>query len=94
MSFVFLLRLLLSFLIDAYIFVLFARMILDWVRVLAPRWYPRGVVYSLIDVIYRLTEPPLRWLRRYIKPLPLGAIYLDVSFIVLYFALVVLQVLI
>lgn len=94
MSFIFLLRLLLSFLIDAYIFVLFARMILDWVRVLAPRWYPRGVVYSLIDVIYRLTEPPLRWLRRYIKPLPLGAIYLDVSFIVLYFALVVLQVLI
>ncbi|MBT1176136.1 YggT family protein [Bifidobacterium callimiconis] len=94
MSFVVLLRLLLSFLIDAYIFVLFARMILDWVRVLAPRWYPRGVVYSLIDVIYRLTEPPLRWLRRYIKPLPLGAIYLDVSFIVLYFALVLLQVLI
>ncbi|TPF96323.1 hemolysin [Bifidobacterium sp. UTCIF-39] len=94
MTFIYLLRLLLSLLIDAYIFVLFVRMILDWVRVLAPRWYPRGVVYSLIDVVYRLTEPPLRWLRRYIKPLPLGAIYLDVSFIVLYFALVVLQMLI
>ncbi|KAA8832131.1 YggT family protein [Bifidobacterium tissieri] len=94
MTFIYLLRLLLSLLINAYIFVLFVRMILDWVRVLAPRWYPRGVVYSLIDVVYRLTEPPLRWLRRYIKPLPLGAIYLDVSFIVLYFALVVLQMLI
>lgn len=34
---------------------------------------------------------PLRWLRRYIRPLPLGSIYLDVSFIVLYFALVVLE---
>lgn len=41
--------------------------------------------------MYSITEPPLRWLRRYIRPLPLGSIYLDVSFIVLYFALVVLE---
>ena len=74
----------LAWLINAYITVLFVRMILDWVSVLARNWYPRGVVYSI-------TEPPLRWLRRYIRPLPLGSIYLDVSFIVLYFALVVLE---
>ncbi|RSX57726.1 YggT family protein [Bifidobacterium samirii] len=84
----------LDWLIDAYITVLFVRMILDWVAVLAPRWYPRGVVASLIDVVYRLTEPPLRWLRRWIRPLPMGPVYLDVSFIVLYFLLVVLRVLI
>ncbi|PJM76349.1 hemolysin [Bifidobacterium simiarum] len=91
---IYLLRLILDWLINAYIFVLFVRMILDWVRVLAPRWYPRGVIAALIDVVYRITEPPLRWLRRYIKPIPLGTVYLDVSFIVLYFALVVLQILI
>lgn len=84
----------LDFLIDAYITVLVVRMILDWMAVLAPRWYPRGVVASLIDVVYRLTDPPLRWLRRYIPALPLGPIALDMSFIVLYFALVVLRVLI
>lgn len=80
--------------IDVYIAILFIRMILDWAFVLAPRWRPSGVVYSLIDVIYRLTEPPLRWLRRYIKPIPMGAVYFDVSFIVLYFALIVLRILI
>ena len=58
-----------SWLINAYLFVLFVRMILDWANVLAPTW-------------------------RYIRPLPLGAVYLDVSFIVLYFLLVVLQVLV
>ena len=52
--------------------------------------HSRGVVFSLI-IVYSITEPPLRWLRRYIRPLPLGSIYLDVSFIVLYFALVVLE---
>ena len=81
-------------LIGAYIAVLFIRMIIDWVMVLNPRWYPSGVVASIIGIIYRITEPPLRWLRRYIPPIQLGAIGIDVSFIVLYFILIVLQILI
>ena len=40
-------RLVIDWIIDAYITVLFVRMILDWVSVLAPRWYPKGVVASL-----------------------------------------------
>lgn len=56
-----LLRYLINVLIDAYLFVLFIRMIVDWAMILMPRWYPRGVVSSLIRVIYALTEPPLRW---------------------------------
>ncbi|MBW3083703.1 YggT family protein [Bifidobacterium phasiani] len=80
--------------IGAYLTVLIIRMVLGWIAVLAPRWRPRGVAAALIDVVYRLTDPPLRWLRRYIPPIPLGPIYLDVSFIVLYFILIVLQILI
>ena len=89
-----LLRYLINVLIDAYLFVLFIRMIVDWTMILMPRWYPRGVVSSLIRVIYALTEPPLHWLRRYIPPLPMGRIQLDVSFMVLYFILIVIQILI
>ena len=87
-------RLVIDWIIDAYITVLFVRMILDWVSVLAPRWYPKGVVASLINVVYQLTEPPLRWLRRYIRPIPMGPIAMDVSFIVLYPALVALRILV
>lgn len=47
------------FLVNAYILVLFIRMILDWVAVLASAWRPRGLVSSLIDAVYQLTEPPL-----------------------------------
>ncbi|KFJ08063.1 YggT family protein [Bifidobacterium tsurumiense] len=81
-------------LIEAYITVLFIRMILDWVRILAPRWTPRGIVWSLIDIVYQLTEPPLRWLRRYIPPIRMGAIAFDTSFIVLYFILILARILI
>ena len=87
------LRYLVDIFIDTYLLILFVRMILDWVMVLSPRWYPRGFVASLIRVIYALTEPPLRWLRRYIPPLPMGRIQLDVSFMVLYAALIIIQVL-
>lgn len=87
-------RLVIDWIIDAYITVLFVRMILDWVSVLAPRWYPKGVVASLINVVYQLTEPPLRWLRRYIRPIPMGPIAMGVSFIVLYTALVALRILV
>lgn len=46
------------FLVNAYILVLFIRMILDWVAVLASAWRPRGLVSSLIDAVYQLTGAP------------------------------------
>lgn len=69
-----------------YTFVLLARVILDWARVLAPSWHPRGPILFLADWVYRLTDPPLRALGRLIPPLRLGAIALDVGFIVLFVA--------
>lgn len=48
----------LAWLINAYITVLFVRMILDWVSVLARNWYPRGVVAQLINIVYSITDPP------------------------------------
>ena len=87
----FLVRAGIDWLIGVYLTVLFIRMILDWVAVLS-RWQPRGVVYTLVDVVYRITDPPLRWLRRYVPALPLGpGVSLDTSFLVLYLALVFLQ---
>ncbi len=63
-------------------------MILDWARVLAPHWVPKGPVLFLADWVYRLTDPPIRFLRRYVPPLRLGHFALDVGFLVLFFAFV------
>lgn len=90
---VYLLMRVIDILIEAYIIVLIVRMMLDWVAVLFPRWYPRGIIASIIDLVYRVTEPPLRWLRRYIPPIRMGAIAFDMSFVVLYFLLAVLRIL-
>ncbi|WP_306420689.1 YggT family protein [Arthrobacter sp. JCM 19049] len=36
-----------------------------------------------------ITDPPLRWLRKRIKPLDLGGIRLDLSFLVLFIVVVI-----
>lgn len=80
--------------IDAYILILFIRMILDWISVLAPTWRPTGTVREIINIIYGITEPPLHWLRQFVPSIPLGSIRLDVSFIVLWFLLLVARMLV
>jgi len=40
--------------------------------------------------IFTATDPPLRFLRRYIPPLRLGSVALDLSFMVLFFVVLIL----
>ncbi|OTA25928.1 hemolysin [Alloscardovia macacae] len=83
--------LVLHWLIEAYMAILFIRLILDWVAVLS-RWQPRGVVYTLVNAVYVVTDPPLNFLRRYIRPIPFGPVSFDVSFLVLWFVLGFLRI--
>lgn len=38
------------------------------------------------ETIYTLTDPPLRWLGRFIRPVRMGSVGFDVSYLVLVFA--------
>ncbi|WP_152192055.1 YggT family protein [Georgenia satyanarayanai] len=67
-----------------YLVVLIGRLVLDWVQVFSRDWRPRGVLLVLAELVYTLTDPPLNWLRRYIPPLRLGPVALDLGFIILF----------
>ena len=69
-----------------YMALLFIRMILSWVDVLSPRWKPKGPVLIVAETVYTLTDPPLRWLGRFIRPVRMGSVGFDVSYLVLVFA--------
>jgi YggT family protein len=43
------------------------------------------------ESIYTFTDPPLNFFRRFIPPLRLGGVALDLSFIVCFFAVQILQ---
>ncbi|GAA4903591.1 YggT family protein [Tessaracoccus lubricantis] len=81
---------LLWWLINLYVWVLIARAIISWVPMFAPGWHPKGFVLVLVETIYSLTDPPLRFMRRFIKPVRLGNVSLDLGFLVLFILLQIL----
>ena len=56
----------------SFFFLLIARLVLDYVQMFARSWRPTGVVLVLAEVIYTITDPPLKALRRVIPPLRIG----------------------
>ena len=78
------------FALNFFLLALFARLILDYVRMFKPDWRPRGILLPLAEIIYLLTDRPLSFVRRFVPPLRIGPVALDLSFIVLFFAVSIL----
>jgi YggT family protein len=74
-----------------FLILLFARFVVDWVMVLARSWRPSGLVAAGLEVVYTTTDPPLKAVRRVIPPLNLGSIRLDLGFMVLLIAVLLLR---
>lgn len=72
--------------LNLFLIALFARLILDYVRMFRPSWRPRGIILPLAEIIYMITDKPLGFVRRFIPPLRMGPVALDLSFIVLFFS--------
>ncbi len=79
-----------GYLLELFLLVLIARLIFDWVMVFARDFRPRGVLAAFLEIIYSLTDPPLRALRRVVPPLRLGSVAIDLGFIILFIAVQVL----
>ena len=71
--------------LNLFLIALFARLILDYVRMFRPSWRPRGIILPLAEIIYMITDKPLGFVRRFIPPLRMGPVALDLSFIALFF---------
>jgi YggT family protein len=74
-----------------FLVLLFARFVVDWVMVLARSWRPSGLVAAGLEVVYSTTDPPLKAIRKVIPPLNLGSIRLDLGFMVLLIAVLLLR---
>ena len=70
----------LNFLLLIYVFVLLGRLVLGWIPVFNREWRPRGLGLVLAEVVYTVTDPPIRLFRRFIPPLRVGAVAIDFGF--------------
>lgn len=67
-----------------FLLLLVARLVMEYVFLFARSYEPKGAVVIVLELIYSATDPPLKFLRRFIPPLRLGGVSLDLSFLVLF----------
>jgi len=73
---------LLIFILNTFLALMLVRLVVDWVQMFARSWTPRGPVLLVLEVVYTVTDPPIRFIRRFVPPLRLGAVALDTSFLI------------
>jgi YggT family protein len=84
------LQIVLRYVLTIFLVILVGRMIIGWIQVFAREWRPRGIVLVLAEAIFTVTDPPLKFLRRFIPPLRLGMVAMDLSFMVLFIVVLIL----
>ncbi len=72
-------------------FMLLARIALSWVFAFARDWQPHGFSALLVESVYVVTDPLIKPVRRVLPPLTLGMIRIDVAFLVVFFAVIILR---
>lgn len=75
---------LLALLLQAFMLLLFIRLIVDWVQVFARSWSPRGVLLVVLEGVYSITDPPIKLIRRWVPPVRIGQVALDLSFMIVF----------
>lgn len=78
---------LVSYLVYLYMLILLIRVLLDWLHFFLGDYRPPGVLLVLANIVYAVTDPPINFFGKYVPPLRLGAIALDMGFLVLFFLL-------
>ena len=85
-----LLKIVLTYLLWIYLLLLIARLIFSWIQAFSRSWSPRGPVLVVAETVFTATDPPLKFLSRFIPVLKLGSVALDLSFMVLFFVVLIL----
>lgn len=69
-----------------FLVLLIARLVLEWIQVFARQWQPRGPILVVAETTYTATDPPLKAVRKVLKPIRIGSMQLDLAFLVLLLA--------
>lgn len=74
-----------------YLLVLLARLVLEYIPIFNREWRPKGFGLVLAEIVYTITDPPIRLFRRLIPPLRIGPVALDLGFTLTMMAVLILM---
>ncbi|OFR64212.1 YggT family protein [Corynebacterium sp. HMSC078H07] len=77
--------------VSLYSWILLARIVIEMIQSFSRQFNPPRWFMMVAEVLFVLTDPPVKALRKIIPPLQLGGIALDVSVIVLFLLLAILS---
>jgi YggT family protein len=61
-----------AWVLQIYLVVLIARIVVDYVFMFARDWRPSGIVLVIVETIYTLTDPPIKLLSRIVPSIRVG----------------------
>jgi len=67
-----------------FVIVLIGRFVFTSIMFFAPEWKPRGLALILTEVCFSVTDPPIKFLRRFIPSPTVGHTRLDLASMVLF----------
>lgn len=78
------LQFVLYYLLFVFWLLLTARLVIEIVRSFARSWRPTGSRAAGLEVVYLVTDPPVKLLRRLIPTVRIGGVGLDLSIMILF----------
>ena len=72
-------------------YLLLARIVVEMIASFSRGWSPRGFVAVILEWLFTITDPPVKALRKVIKPVRVGQVSLDLSVLVLFVIIIVIQ---
>jgi YggT family protein len=79
------------FLLLLYFLAMWVRFVLDLVRSFARYWHPTGFVLIVAEIVFAITDPPIKLVRRMLPPVRLGGVALDFAWSIVLLVVIVLM---
>ncbi|GLI29071.1 YggT family protein [Agromyces rhizosphaerae] len=81
---------LLYYVLLIYFFTMWARFVLDLVRTFNRSWRPQGAWLVVVELVYTVTDPPVKFFRRVVPPLRVGQVAFDFGWSIAMLVVIVL----
>ncbi|MDO4911121.1 MAG: YggT family protein [Corynebacterium sp.] len=80
--------------LEIFVFVLIARIIIEMIQSYSRQFRPPHWFIVIAEVLFTVTDPVVKAVRRVVPPLRLGNVQLDVSILVIFFAINIVRALV
>jgi YggT family protein len=77
--------------IQLFVYAMFARFIVEFVMSVNRGWRPPAILMPVVDFAFTITDPPLKFVRRFVPPIRLGIVALDLAWTIVLIAALFLQ---